>query len=104
MVLRNPYDATLADYKRQMSGSHTGNLEKSNFENEIWRKFIDQHMHRWFGSAVWFPLFAEKSKIPMLIIYYEDMKVTDCFTSVLTFSISGKFGERNAKSGRFLSR
>jgi hypothetical protein len=75
MVLRNPYDATLADYKRQMSGSHTGNIEKKDFENEIWRKFIDQHMHRWFGSAVWFPLFAEKARIPMLVIYYEDMKV-----------------------------
>jgi hypothetical protein len=74
MVLRNPYDATLADYKRQMSGSHTGNIEKKDFENEIWRKFTDQHMHRWFGSAVWFPMFAQKAKIPMLIIYYEDMK------------------------------
>lgn len=47
LVIRNPYDAILADFNRQMSGSHTGSTDYSKFKGEVWENFVKQHAGRW---------------------------------------------------------
>ena len=47
LVVRNPYDAIVADFNRQMSHKHTGSADPAQFEGEKWQKFVKQHAQRW---------------------------------------------------------
>ena len=43
-VIRNPYDATIADYKRQVLHSHTSSVDMSVFDKPEWKAFQMQHL------------------------------------------------------------
>ena len=45
--VRNPYDAIIADFKRQNTHSHTANIDYSKFKGAIWEKFSMDHAKRW---------------------------------------------------------
>lgn len=47
VIVRNPYNAIIADYNRQTSHSHTGTVDYSKFEGANWEHFIQQHSKRW---------------------------------------------------------
>jgi hypothetical protein len=86
-VIRNPYDATIADYKRQVLHSHTSSVDMSVFDKPEWKAFQMQHLKRWFSMNMWFPEYATKGDIPFHIMYYEDMKtnVTNEMVQILDF-------------------
>jgi len=74
LVVRNPYNAIIADFNRQTSHSHTGNTDYSKFSGPVWDHFVSQHGSRWGNTHLWYPAFAKKAEIPILVIYYEDLK------------------------------
>ena len=47
LVVRNPYNAIIADYNRQTSHSHTGSANLSKFKGPAWDKFVVKHTSRW---------------------------------------------------------
>ena len=47
LVVRNPYNAIIADFNRQTSHSHTGNTDFSKFSGPLWDRFVAQHTGRW---------------------------------------------------------
>ena len=73
-VVRNPYNAIIADFNRQMMHSHTGSVDMTLFGGDIWDNFVSHHSGRWGNTHLWYPTYARKAGIPILIIYYEDLK------------------------------
>ena len=46
-IVRNPYNAIIADFNRHKSGSHTGSVDLSRFSGPKWDDFVKQHSGRW---------------------------------------------------------
>ena len=49
MVIRNPYDSFKADFNRQMSSTHTGQVDPKIYNKTEWEQFIERksRISRW---------------------------------------------------------
>ena len=75
LVVRNPYDAILADFNRQASGSHTGTATAADFaESSMWQTFLPGHIKRWSASHLFYGEYANVTYIPIHVMYFEDLK------------------------------
>ena len=86
MVIRNPYDSFKADFNRQMSSTHTGQVDPAIYNSTEWENFIKRknflkinfklflaRARRWASSVSWFPKYAKKVGIPIKILFYENL-------------------------------
>ena len=46
LIVRNPYNAIVADFNRQFGGGHTGSAG-NHFDGPEWPQFIDHHLGNW---------------------------------------------------------
>ena len=46
-VIRNPFDATIAEWKRQKGGGHTGQADEEIFKREKWPTMAANALKRW---------------------------------------------------------
>jgi len=73
--VRNPYDAILADFNRQASGSHTGSATKEDFANsEMWTEYVPGHIKRWGASHLFYGEYSNITHIPIHVIYFEEIQ------------------------------
>jgi len=73
MVIRSPYDSFKADFNRQMSSTHTGQVDPAIYNGTEWEKFIEPRAKRWASSVSWFPKYAKEVGIPIKILFYENL-------------------------------
>ncbi|CAG5110267.1 Oidioi.mRNA.OKI2018_I69.chr2.g4682.t1.cds [Oikopleura dioica] len=73
MVIRNPYDSFKADFNRQMSSTHTGQVDPKIYNKTEWEQFIEPRAKRWASSVSWFPKYAKEVNIPIKTIFYENL-------------------------------
>ena len=47
LVIRNPFDATIAEWKRQKGGGHTAQADEEIFKRENWPIMAEKALNRW---------------------------------------------------------
>ncbi|CBY32190.1 unnamed protein product [Oikopleura dioica] len=77
-IIRNPFDATIAEWKRQKGGGHTSQADEEIFKRENWESMARASLKRWadlirnvFEKHT--GVNTKGQKIPLHIILYEDM-------------------------------
>ena len=95
MVIRNPYDSFKADFNREMSSTHTGQVDQAIYNSTEWENFIRilvqknlqvflARAKRWASSVSWFPKYAKEVGIPIKILFYENL-IKGCFKNFTIF-------------------
>ncbi|XP_002732419.1 sialate:O-sulfotransferase 1-like [Saccoglossus kowalevskii] len=72
LLIRNPYDAFISEYKRIASNrDHTGDVPIEFFHNNLqWRDFVLSSIEKWTRLVMaWHDL-----KVPILVVHYEELK------------------------------
>ena len=92
-IIRNPFDATIAEWKRQKGGGHTSQADEEIFKRENWESMARASLKRWADlitnvfekhtgelyavlkiiSTTVQGVNTKGRKIPLHIILYEDM-------------------------------
>ena len=69
MLVRNPYDAILAEFNRNHGGGHTGHAKKEDFfDREIWYQIVMKQAERWYSIY-----YRYVKDITVQVIYFEDL-------------------------------
>ena len=69
LLVRNPYDAILAEFNRNHGGGHKGHAKKEDFfDEEIWHTIAIKQAERWYGIY-----FKYIRAITVQVIYFEDL-------------------------------
>ena len=76
LLVRNPYDAILAEFNRRKShASHTASANQAVFNSSSWYKMIDTLSVHWRDLHVAYANFLLKHRnIPLHVIFYENLK------------------------------
>nr|XP_009860420.3 WSC domain-containing protein 1-like [Ciona intestinalis] len=72
ILIRNPYDAWIAEFNRKMSNSHVGSVNKARYYNKGFKnRFVNGSR-----SSLWVNMIDEviKSKKRFYVVFYEDLK------------------------------
>jgi len=79
-ILRNPFDAFVADFKRRNAQNHTGNVDPSIFLTQEWKEFVikrtdiwTQHTKYYLHSKVQGRRWLDEKGKPAFLIYYENL-------------------------------
>lgn len=83
LLIRNPFDAILAEFNRNHGGGHTGHASREDFfDREIWfEKAMD-------GAQRWRNLYARYvERMPVHLVFFEEMRhdVGECMRGVVKF-------------------
>ncbi|CAK8688776.1 unnamed protein product [Clavelina lepadiformis] len=72
VLIRNPFDAILAEYTRQRSSSHTGLGNINMFDKPDWTQSVKRLAKTWLSRNI---AYLKSGKISLLlVVYYEDVK------------------------------
>ncbi|XP_039267205.2 sialate:O-sulfotransferase 2-like [Styela clava] len=70
LLIRNPYDATLAEFVRRKTLNHTGVVDNDIFRTPDFKRFASNRPDYWFGTTnVVLKTFMEK----VVVVYFEDL-------------------------------
>ena len=73
MLVRNPYDATVSEWRRTRSKSHTGVPSEHIFHDGLWDIFARKNLYRWRKLVYEVFNFASKVEKKVHLIYYENL-------------------------------
>ena len=70
LLIRNPYDAILAEFNRNHGGGHTGHASREDFyDKEVWYELAIE------GALRWKNLYARYvERMPVHLLFFEDMR------------------------------
>ncbi|XP_039267940.2 sialate:O-sulfotransferase 2-like [Styela clava] len=70
LLIRNPYDATLAEFVRKKTRNHTGVIDNDIFRSPEFKRYASNRPDYWFGiTNVVLKTFMEK----VVVVYFEDL-------------------------------
>ena len=73
LLVRNPYDAILAEFNRFQSSNHTGSASLENF-NSKWFKTVEKLSTWWVNVHHKYAEFSSTTSFPMHVVFYENLK------------------------------
>lgn len=73
MLVRNPYEATVSEWRRSRSKSHTGVPNENVFRDGLWDTFARKNLQQWRHLVYTVVNFASKLEKKVHLIYYENL-------------------------------
>ncbi|CAG5077146.1 Oidioi.mRNA.OKI2018_I69.PAR.g8639.t1.cds [Oikopleura dioica] len=92
-LIRNPFDAVIAEFKRRKGKGHTSSVSESVFKEDDWIKQGTQFLGWWHNLMLKIISKKKENKVPMHIFFYEDLKInaTREMAKILDFVESQKY-------------
>ena len=81
LLVRNPYDAILAEFNRQQSENnghntkHTGRASMEQFNKTNWFQSVQELSSEWFNLYSKHVEQSKANRVPLIIIFYENLKI-----------------------------
>ena len=69
-IIRNPYDAIVADFYKQMSNCKSCKVSRSKFRGHVWDKFVHHQSQRWKTGLKPFFSSLETMESIRVFLYY----------------------------------
>ena len=73
-LIRNPFDAAIAEWKRQNGQSHSAVKSETIFEGEKWNEVAKNMLQNWKILAEEAIEIGKNENLPFHLFYYEDLK------------------------------